>query len=160
MKLSLANFMPLFSTKKRSYTASDHSHAHWIRLHSTTHSEVSRPLLLWIGNCAWIRLKSTVAADYEASMGNLAGRSFEYERATDPSNIGPSPNFGPCKVHHPWALFCEGMVYLFDRLNYLIHKIVLPSTNWVMVVTSKSGIGRNACTRLRARARLWRYIML
>ena len=54
--------MPCFSTNKRSCMASDRNHAHLIRLQSTTYGEVSRPPLLSIGNRAWIRLKSIVAA--------------------------------------------------------------------------------------------------
>ena len=109
--------MPRFSTTKRSYMASDRSHAHLTRLHSTTHGEVSRPPLLWIGNRAWIRLKSIVAAATIhniimklACMGNLPGRSFVYKCDTDTSNIGPSPILAQCKVHCPWALFREGTV--------------------------------------------------
>ena len=58
----LAGFMPRFSTNKQSYRASNRSHAHLIRLHSTIYGEVSQPPLLWISNCAWIRLESIVAA--------------------------------------------------------------------------------------------------
>ena len=43
-------------------------------------------------------------------MGNLPGRTFEYDRDTDTSNIGLSPIFAQCKMHRPWALFREGTV--------------------------------------------------
>ena len=52
-KLSLASFMPRFSTKKQSYTTSNCSHTHLIWLQWTIHSEVSWPPLLWIGNRTW-----------------------------------------------------------------------------------------------------------
>ena len=119
LKLSLPNFMPrftAFSTNKRSYTASDRTHAHWIRLHSTTHDEVSRPPLLWIGNRAWIRLKSIVAAATIQIMNltwvTFLGALSRINAILIPRISAHPPILAQCKVHRPWALFREGMVIL------------------------------------------------
>ena len=92
--------MPHFSTNKPSYTASDRSHAHLIRLHSMTYGEVSWLPLLWISSRAQIRLKSIVAtAIIEIMMlawvTYLGTLSRIAKHDTDTSNIGPSPNLDP-----------------------------------------------------------------
>ena len=110
------NFMPCFSINKRSYTVSDRSHAHWIWLHSTTHGEVSRPPLLWIGNVnrTWIRLKSIVAA---ATIQIMKLVWVTYLGALSSINViliprisAHPPIMAQRKVHRPWALFREGTV--------------------------------------------------
>ena len=108
--------MPRFSTNKQSYIASDRSHAHLIRLHSTTHSEVSQPPLLWIGNCAWIRLKSIVAAATTQIM-RLArvthlGALSRIKVILIPQISAHPPMLAKCKVHRLWALFREGTIIL------------------------------------------------
>ena len=111
-----ANFMPHFSTNKRLYTASDCSHAHWIWLHSTTHSEVSRPPLLWIGNCAWIRLKSRVAAATtqitKLAQVTYLGALSRIKVILIPQISAHPPILAQRKVHCLWALFREGTVIL------------------------------------------------
>ena len=108
--------MPRFSTNKQSYIASDRSHAHLIRLHSTTHSEVSRPPLLWIGNCAWIRLKSRVAATTTQIMklawGTYLGALSCINVILIPQISAHPPILAQRKVHRLWALFREGTAIL------------------------------------------------
>ena len=84
---------------------------HIVRLHSTTHSEVSRPPLLWIGNRAWIRLKSIVAAAtiqiMKLAWVTYLGALSRANTILIPRISAHPPILAQCKVHHPWALFRE-----------------------------------------------------
>ena len=99
----------------KSCMASDRNHAHLIRLQSTTHGEVSRPPLLWIGNRAWIRLKSIVATatfqlmkiEWETYLGAL----LHLNTVLMPRISAHPPILAQCKVHCLWALFCSKIYY-------------------------------------------------
>ena len=112
--LSPVSYMLRFSRNERSYMAGDRSHAHLIGLHSTTHGEVSRLPLLWIGNRAWIWLKSIVAA---ATIQIMKLAWVTYLGALSRINViliprisAHPPILAQCKVHRPWVLFLEGTV--------------------------------------------------
>ena len=140
--------MPRFSTNKRSYTASDRSHAHLIRLHSTTHGEVSQPPLLWIGNRAWIRLKSIVAAAtiqiMKLAWVTYLGALSRINAILIPRISAHPPILAPCKVHRPWALFREGTVYVYSSWYsvYILHVWLLDNDAflWVLGIWSLIGI--------------------
>ena len=54
-------------------------------------------------------------SNYEASVCNLPGHSFAYKHDTDtfvPRISAHAPILAQCKVHRPWALFCEGTVII------------------------------------------------
>ena len=107
--------------------ASDLSHAHLIQLHSTTHGEVLRPPLIWIGNRAWIRLKSIVAAAtiqiMKLAWVTYLGTLSRINAILIPQILAHPPILAQCKVHHPWALFHESTV-LVNKLhnNAVINK--------------------------------------
>ena len=105
LQLSLASFIPRFSKNKLTHTASDRSHAHLIELHSTTHGEESQLPLFWIGNRAWIRLKSLVAAA-TIHIINLAwvtylGALSHINAILIPRILAHLPILAQCKVHRP-----------------------------------------------------------
>ena len=111
--------MPCFSTNKRSYTSSDRSHFRLIRLHSTTDCEASRLPSLWIGNRAWIRLKSIVAAAIiqiiKLAWVSYLGALSSINAILIPWISAHHPILAQCKVHRPWALFCEDTVLINSK---------------------------------------------
>ena len=79
VKLSLTIFMPRISTNERSCKASDRNHAHLIRLQSTTHGEVSRPLLLAITDLQGPAVESDVSVFSDTSVfcdANVSSESY------------------------------------------------------------------------------------
>ena len=107
------SFKPRFSRNKQAYTASNRSHAHLIGLNLMTHGEVLRPPLLWIGNRAWKRLKSIVAAAIQImklAWVTYLGALLSINAILIPQILAHLPILAQCKVHRPWALFSEGTV--------------------------------------------------
>ena len=111
------SFMPHFGTNEWSCTASNRNHTHLIRhhqQHTVKYWPDSWPPLLLIGNHAWIRLKSMVAA---AIIRIMKIACVTYLGALSCLNVIliPRISFHPpflakCKVHRPWALFRESKV--------------------------------------------------
>ena len=95
--VSLASFMPRFSSNEWSWTASNCNHTHLIRLPSMTHCEVS---VRWLAGHPRSQLVTLLEitisrgyhSNYEDPVGNIPGHSFTY---TDTSNIGSSPRLPP-----------------------------------------------------------------
>ena len=81
-----------------------------------THGEISWPPLLWIGNHAWIRLKSVVAAvtiqKMKLAWVTYLGALSHINAILIPRISAHPPILAQCKVHRPWALFREGTVHV------------------------------------------------
>ena len=145
-------FMPRFSANERSCTASDRNHAHFIWLQSTTHCEVSRPSLLSIGNCAWIRLKSIAAAAtiqiVKIAWVTYLGTLSRLNAILIPWISAHPPVLAQCKVHRPWALFCEGTVHVNGTDSWYIILttccVLTMSNVWLIC-----GVG-HACSHARS----------
>ena len=118
---------------------SGRNHAHLIRLQSTTHGEVTRPPLLLIGNRAWIRLKLIVGTATIQIMKivwvTYLGAFSLLNAILIPRILAHTPVLAQCKVHCPWALFCEGTVHQCSTwpLYYYIIVEVEPWLNDIMV---------------------------
>ena len=106
--------MPRFSTNEQSCTASNSNHAHLIQLQSTTHGEVSRLPLLRIDNRACIRIVATATIQImKIAWVIYLGALSHLNMILIPQISAHPPILAQCKVHRPWALFREGMVYYF-----------------------------------------------
>ena len=79
-----------------------------------THGEVSWPPLLWIGNRAWIRLKSIIAPAtihiIKIAWVTYLGALSRINTILVPRISAHPPILAQYKGHRPWALFREGMV--------------------------------------------------